>query len=75
MKVLTPNGLRDVPRSEIWTKYCACGNFIPNEYRVCNRCVLKRAETLLAVMARYESEGLVLYEEALRAARRWEEEL
>ena len=78
MKILTERGLRPVGRNEVWEKCCACGNLIPDEYRVCNSCVLERAENLLvAVEDKYcfisfEKESVVL---ALRAARRWEEEL
>lgn len=29
-------------RQEQWNKQCGCGNYIPDEYEVCDSCLLKR---------------------------------
>jgi len=80
MKILTERGLRPIARNEVWEKQCACGLYIPDEYRVCDRCVLERAGTLLVLRVDHFDMGETLYTEesvalALRAANAWEEEL
>lgn len=43
LRVWTPTGPRVVAPRERWTKQCACGFYIPDEYIECDACLFKLA--------------------------------
>lgn len=63
-------------KQERWTKECKCSNYIPDEYEVCDWCLLRKYDLTLKGKYHYESMNESCYSEkdVVEALRKAEKE-